>query len=71
MTIRSFALEVYILYSGKVIKLYICLFISASKMCGEVKFVMKHDSQYFLFFIVSNSNTVRCEICLKFILNAK
>ena len=41
MAIRSFALELHILYSGKVIKLYICLFISASKMCGEVKFVMK------------------------------
>ena len=44
------------LYSGKGIELYICLFGNASKISGEVKFVIKSDSQYFLFLTIFNSN---------------
>ena len=47
------------LNSVKGIELYICLFGNASKMLGEVKFVIKSDSQYFFFFAVFNSNVAR------------
>ena len=57
------------MYSGKIIEPYIRLFGNARKMRGEVKFVIKSDSPYFCFFAIFNWNTVRYEICLKFILN--
>ena len=44
-------------------------FINASKMQGEVKFVI--SLEYFFFFAIFNSNIVRYMICLKFILKAK
>ena len=47
------------LNSVKGIELYICLFGNASKMHGEVKFVIKSDSQYVFFFAIFNSNVVR------------
>ena len=71
MIIRSFALELYILYSGKGIELNIRLSGNGSKMRWEVKFAIKRDSQYSLFFAISNSNAVRYGICLNFIFNAK
>ena len=40
-------------------------------MCGEVKFAIKSDPQYFFLFAIFNSNVVAYEICLKFILYAK
>ena len=58
---RPFALELYIF--GKIIELYIRLFGNASKMQGEVKFVIKNDSQDFFFFAIFNSRVVRCKIC--------
>ena len=65
-------LRSYIFFnSGKGIELYIHYFSNASNMRGEVKFVIKSDSQYLFIFAISNSNVVRYEICLKFIFNAK
>ena len=51
---RSFALELHIFVLWY-IELYIRLFSNASKMLGEVKSVIKSDSQCFFFFGISSN----------------
>ena len=55
-----FARELHI--SGEGIKIYICIFRNANKIRREVKLVIKSDSQWLFFSVISSSNVVTLSV---------